>query len=223
MRKLDEFLEPRRLYYQLSPKCPTSKDPTILHRTTFTLPIFTSQEQSTLQNKRRLEEKQTAMEEITQHRVLFDIYKTPRERHGVHPCERMRAGVIRTRAGMCFGFVLLYGGGIKDKCINEHLERNSLCLLVIVTASRAQTPSLTQMMWLMEGEVSVRSGALPRAAVCLGWQRHPPKWPPSHTSAGKVRENAVLLSAISVPHTTHTSFYTRICSHGVCATCDDGS
>lgn len=58
----------------------------------------------------------------------------------------MRAGVIRAQAGMCFVFVLLYGGGIKDKCINEHLERNSLCLLVSVTASRAQTPSLTQMM-----------------------------------------------------------------------------
>lgn len=119
-----------------------------LHSTTFTLPIFTSQEQSTLQKKRRLQKKkpQTAAEEITQHLVLFDIYKTPRERHDVHRCECMRAGVIRTRAGMCFVFVLLYGEGIKDKRINEHLERNSLCLLVSVTASRAQTPSLTQMM-----------------------------------------------------------------------------
>lgn len=149
---------------------------------------------------------QTAAEEITQHLVLFDIYKTPSERHDVHRCECMRAGVIRTRAGMCFVFVLLYGEGIKDKCINEHLERNSLCLLVSVTASRAQTPSLTQMMWLMEGEVSVRSGALPGAAVCLSWQRRSPKWPPSHTSAGKVREDAVLLSALSVPHDAFTSF-----------------
>lgn len=181
-----------------------------LHSTTFTLPIFTSQEQSTLQKKRRLQKNQkktqTAAEEITHHLVLFDIYKTPSERHDVHCCECMRAGVIRTRAGMCFVFVLLYGEGIKDKCINEHLERNSLCLLVSVTASRAQTPSLTQMMWLMEGEVSVRSGALPGAAVCLSWQRHSPKWPPSHTSAGKVREDAVLLSALSVPHDAFTSF-----------------
>lgn len=44
-----------------------------------------------------------------------------------------------------FVFALLYGEAIKDKYINEHLERNSLCLLVGVTASRAQTPSLTQM------------------------------------------------------------------------------
>lgn len=116
-----------------------------LHSTTFTLPIFTSQEQSTLQKKRR-KKTQTAAEEITQHLVLFDIYKISSERHDVHRCECMRAGVIRTRAGMCFVFVLLYGKGIKDKCINEHLERNSLCLLVSVTASRAQTPSLTQMM-----------------------------------------------------------------------------
>lgn len=45
-----------------------------------------------------------------------------------------------------FVFVLPCGGGIKDKCINEHLERNSLCLPVSVTASAAQTPSLTQTM-----------------------------------------------------------------------------
>lgn len=72
-----------------------------LHSTTFTLPIFTSQEQSTLQKKRRLQKKtktQTAAEEITQHLVLFDIYKTPSERHDVHRCECTRAGVIRTRA-----------------------------------------------------------------------------------------------------------------------------
>lgn len=176
-----------------------------LHSTTFILPIFTSQKQSTLQKKQRLKEKQTAAEETTQHLVSVDIYKTPSEIHDAHPCECMRARVIRTRAGMCFVFVLLYGGGIKDKCINEHLERNSLCLLVSVTASRAQTPSLTQMMWLMEGEVSVRSGALPRAAVCLGWQRRSPKGPPSHTSAGKVREDGVLPSVLSIPHNSYTS------------------
>lgn len=143
-------------------------------------------------------------EEITHHLVLVDIYKTPSERHHAHPCECMRARVIRTRAGMCFVFVLLYGRGIKDKCINEHLERNSLCLLVSVTASRAQTPSLSQMMWLMEGEVSVRSGALPGAAVCLGWQRRSPKGPPSHTSAGKVGEYTVLPSVLLIPHNTYT-------------------
>lgn len=102
--------------------------------------------QSTLQKKGRLKEKQTAADEITQHLVLLDICKTPSERHDAQPRECMRARVIRTRAGMCFVFVLLYGGGIKDKCINEHLERNSLCLLVSVTASRAQTLSLTRMM-----------------------------------------------------------------------------
>lgn len=117
-----------------------------LHCTTFILPIFTSQKQSTLQKKQRLKGKQTAAEEITQHLALVDIYKTPSERYDAHPCECMYARVIRTRAGMCFVFVLLYGGGIKDKCINEHLERNSLCLLVSVTARRGQTPSLTQMM-----------------------------------------------------------------------------
>lgn len=97
-----------------------------------------------------------------------------------------------------FVFVLLYGGGIKDKYINEHLERNSLCLLVSVTASRARTPWLTPMTWLMEGEVSVRSRALPGAAVCLGWQQRSPKGPPSHTSAGKAREDVVLPFTVRV-------------------------
>lgn len=176
-----------------------------LHSTPFILPIFTPQKQSTLQKKGRLKEKQTAADEITQHLVLLDICKTPSERRDAHPRECMRARVIRTRAGMCFVFVLLYGGGIKDKCINEHLERNSLCLLVSVTASRAQTLSLTRMMWLMEGELSVRSGALPGAAVCLGWQRRSPKGPPSHTSAGKVREDAVLPPLLLIPHSTDAS------------------
>lgn len=38
-------------------------------------------------------------------------------------------------------------GGIKDNCINEHLEEREqlVCLLVRVTSSRAQTPSLSQM------------------------------------------------------------------------------
>lgn len=122
-----------------------------------------------------------------------------------------------------FVFVLLYGGGIKDKCINEHLERNSLCLLVSVTASRAQTPSLTQMTWLMEGEVSVRSGALPGAAVCLGWQQRSPKGPSSHTSAGKAREGVVLPSVLLLNSqnfhvffyccfmTTHTNIWSSSC------------
>lgn len=83
---------------------------------------------------------------MTQHLAVVDIYKTPSETPDTDLCEYMRARVIRTRAGMCFVFVLSYGGGIKDKCINEHLERNSLCLPVSVTASRAPTPSLTQMM-----------------------------------------------------------------------------
>lgn len=64
-------------------------------------------------------------------------------------------------------------GGIKDKCINEHLEEREqlVCLLVRVTSNRAQTPSLSQMTWLMDGESFVRSGALPGAAVCLRWQQ----------------------------------------------------
>jgi hypothetical protein len=73
---------------------------------------------------------------------------------------------------ICVFVLCIMEGGIKGKCINEHLEEREqlMCLLVRVTSSRAQT-SLSQMTWLMDGESFVRSGALPGAAVCLRWQQ----------------------------------------------------
>lgn len=71
-----------------------------LHSTTFTLFLLHKNSQPCKRKggcKKKIKI-QTVAEEITQHLVLFDIYKTPSERHDVHRCECTRAGVIRTRA-----------------------------------------------------------------------------------------------------------------------------
>lgn len=90
---------------------PTSKAATIFTQCNiysayfyFTKTVCSAKEtKTTSKNKQQTEE-------MAQHLVLVDIYKTPSERHHAHPCECMRARVIRTRAGMCFVFVLLHGG-----------------------------------------------------------------------------------------------------------------
>lgn len=73
---------------------------------------------------------------------MFDIYKSFSFLHDAYPllCNSYLYCI-------CVFVLCIMEGGIKDKCINEHLEEREqlVCLLVRVTSNRAQTPSLSQM------------------------------------------------------------------------------